>query len=201
MSQNNTVHKREQIIAEQRKKELKYLDGEINRKKELLNNLNNQLYSRSHIAQKIDLINQQKERELDHAYRLVTYKNRQMELIADNSPIGIAYTDSLHCYTYMNSLYEELIGLPIHENLGENINTIWKPRMSEDIENQLQRALKEGRFTTELFLTFPNNQERFIILTIAPEYDEKELLGYFHFIEDITVAVADFVEFVSILTS
>lgn len=186
MSQNNKVYKREQIVAEQRKKELKYLEQEINQKKELLNKLNNQIYSKSQVLERINIINQQKERELDHAYRLVTYKNRQMELIADNSPIGIAYTDIFHCYTYMNSLYEELIGLPIHENLGESISTIWKPRTSEIIEEQLNRALKEGRFTTELFLTFPNNQERFIILTIAPEYDENELLGYFHFIEDIT---------------
>ncbi len=187
MSQNSKVSRKETFIVEHKKKELEKLEEEINRKKELLNKLNNQLYSTNQVIKRIDLINQQKERELDHAYTLVAYKNRQMELIADNSPIGIAYTDCSHCYTYMNSLYEELIGLPIHENLGENIQKIWRSQTSGIIEKQLEKALDKGRFTTELFLTFPNNQERFIILTIAPEYDnDGELLGYFHFIEDIT---------------
>ena len=129
----------------------------------------------------------QREQELDNAYATVVHQQEQLELITNHSPIGITYVDHDLRYTFVNSIYQEWLNVPMFEVLGQRMENIWEKKSADFFVNQMDLLGEERRRRIETALLFPNGDYKYIILTLCPEYNkEGKLIGCFHFIEDIT---------------
>ena len=129
----------------------------------------------------------QREQELNSAYATVVHQQEQLELITNHSPIGITYVDNNLRYTFVNSIYQEWLNIPMFEILGQGIEDIWEEKIFDFFAKQMDLVSKKGKHKIETSFLFPNGEYKHIILTLCPEHNpEGELIGCFHFIEDIT---------------
>ena len=162
------------------------IDKEIEQKKRELALLQQEIEQTKLKAQTQHTFYQNRNNEVDHAYTIITLLHRQLDLIANQSPLAISYTDKFNTYSYSNDLFQKWTGKELVDILGWNIDLIWSPDMAILI-NELQKKAIQNKIMLKTHITFPDGNKRFVILTVVPEYNEhQQLIGFFHFMEDVT---------------
>ena len=111
--------------------ELVELNAQIEKKREALLLANLQLKEINVELTRSTKLLTQREQELNSAYATVVHQQQQLELITNHSPIGISYVDHNLKYTFVNSIYQELLNVPLFEILGQDLRYIWKPEVLE----------------------------------------------------------------------
>jgi PAS domain S-box-containing protein len=128
----------------------------------------------------IDITNQLRlQDELHHS-------QAQLQLIADHTPLAIAYCDAEQCYRFINKVYAEQLGMPTTAILGKHVSDILGTEAYGRIAPYIGRVLSGHTVEFHLALPFKTIGERFVQVVYVPDRGVDAARGWIALVTDVT---------------
>ncbi len=111
----------------------------------------------------------------------------QIRLIADNLPALIGSVDREQRYRFVNKKYEEYVGLPARQILGQHVQSIMGEPTYQQMQHYIESALAGKTVTFEIAVVFRDGQNPHLLFTLVPSLDEmRAVQGYLMLAQDIS---------------
>ncbi|MCH9052831.1 MAG: PAS domain S-box protein, partial [Proteobacteria bacterium] len=116
---------------------------------------------------------------------------KQLRLITDNVPAGIAYVDANERYGFINKRYEEWFGISLDEAYGRRVSDVVGEAAYDIVKENLAKALSGERVAFETSLPIKNAGSRHVQATYVPHLsddgsDDGGVKGVFVLVTDLT---------------
>ncbi|MBE9048647.1 PAS domain-containing protein, partial [Pleurocapsales cyanobacterium LEGE 10410] len=133
--------------------------------------------------------NQQLQQEIEERLQIeesLRHSQEQLHLIADSLPVLISYIGRDRCYRFNNRVYEDWFGKPLTEICGHHVREVLGKEVYHKIEDQIEAVLSGREISFELQLPYQDRNLRWVKVNYIPHREDREVLGFFTLIEDIS---------------
>ena len=110
----------------------------------------------------------------------------QLRLITQNIPAMVAYVDQAQIFRFANHKYCETFKRSPNEIIGRTLREIIGEKAYEAIQTHIEKVLSGQQIDFEAFLPFEDGKWRFRHVVYVPHFKEKEVVGFFSLVQDIT---------------
>ncbi|BDI31461.1 hypothetical protein CCAX7_35120 [Capsulimonas corticalis] len=111
----------------------------------------------------------------------------RLRLIADNSPLLIAYVSADRRYRFNNRTYTEWFGVNAADLYGKEVREVIGDSAYHSISHHLESALSGNIVTYDMTMQYAGAGRRFVRTTLVPEKDATgAVLGFMLFVSDDT---------------
>lgn len=114
------------------------------------------------------------------------HSQNQLQLIADHTPLAIAYCDADQRYRFINKIYAEQLGLPADEIIGKQVSGILGQEAYSRIVPYIDRVL--SGHSAEFCLELPSETvgERYVQMMFVPDPGLDGVRGWVALVTDVT---------------
>jgi len=127
---------------------------------------------------------------LQQRVEMLDESERRFKRIIETQGEGVAIVNPSELFIYANPAAESIFGVNPGELLGRNLDEFLEPEEFEQVVKQTEKRLKGEKSVYELAILRPDKQERMILLTVSPFYDDRKIFkGSLATFRDITERV------------
>ena len=109
-----------------------------------------------------------------------------LRLIADTSPMFLAYVDSEQRFRFANKTYTEVFRRPITEILDRPVKEVFGPKLYEELRPHIETVLTGKRVSHESLVHFDDGARRLNALLVPHFGTDKTIKGFVALISDVT---------------
>lgn len=118
--------------------------------------------------------------------KLLRNSEEQYRLVTDALPVLIAYIDARQRFRFNNKAYEEWFKLPIAKIIGKPVKDILGENSFATFNEHYQKVLSGDQVSFETTMCFPEDQERYVSVTLIPRVTGGVVIGVFSLMSDMT---------------
>lgn len=118
--------------------------------------------------------------------KLLRNSEEQYRLITDALPVLISYIDARQRFRFNNKAYEEWFGLPLDKIMGKPIKDILGESSFAIFNEYYLKVLSGDQISFEATMFFPEDQERYVSVTLIPRISGGVVIGVFSLMSDMT---------------
>ena len=113
-------------------------------------------------------------------------KNKNYELVFNQSPVLIAHVGSDYCYKITNKKYSEWVGLPQEKLVGKHIKDVLTEAAFENAKPNIDKVLLGEQVNFEARVPHSSGNMKWVNATYIADKDTRgNVIGFFAFIVDI----------------
>lgn len=118
--------------------------------------------------------------------QLLREREEQYRMVTDALPVLISYVDMDLCYRFINQAHADWFGKPLTEIANKPVRDILG-RTTFAIFQEYIAKLAEGKtINYETIMQFKRQEERYVSVTLIPNFTDGKMQGFFSLISDMT---------------
>jgi PAS domain S-box-containing protein len=114
---------------------------------------------------------------------------RQLRMITDGLPVGIAYLDAAYRFQFANQTFETWYQCPREQIIGRHPREILGEQMFARFDPYVERALAGERVSADVSLDYPDGVYRHVNAEYVPDLENGRVRGLIVLITDISARV------------
>ena len=109
--------------------------------------------------------------EIRRTESIVRASEGRLRMATDNARVGLVMVDREHRYSFVNSTYAEILGLPTSDIVGQRVADVLPALYEEQIRPRLDRAFAGERVAYELHRPAPDGAHHYVVRYEPTEVD------------------------------